>query len=262
MATLMLSFAFASIAGVPLGIVLGTRLGWRAPFLALTVLGLPALGLAAFSLPHMVSHADGPRRHPLTTLLDTLTVPAHRRAYALIALLMVAAFAVIPFIGTALVANAGVAQGQLPAVFLAGGLLSLVTTPWVGRLVDRFGAAMVFRGMAPLSATMILVITHLPPVGIGVATPVAALLMAANSSRMVTAMALITSSIEPRRRGSFLSVNAAVQHVATGLGAALGGLIVDGGAGEPLRHYDTLGTIAAAATILALWLAARIRPLE
>lgn len=259
-ATLMLAFAVASVAGVPLGITLGSWLGWQAPFFALTALGLPLVGLAAWSLPPLAAVGDGTRRHPLGDLLDTLTAPAHRRAFALIALLMVGAFAVIPFISTAFVSNGGVTEAQLPAVFIAGGLLTLVSTPLAGRLVDRFGAWPVFRGVVPLSAAMMLVLTHLPPVGIGVAAPVTAVLMATNASRMVAAMSLITSSIEPRRRGSFMSANSAVQHVATGVGATLGGMIVEGGAGEPLRFFGAVGMLAATFTVASLWLAARIHP--
>ena len=257
---LMLAFAVASVVGVPLGIMLGTRLGWQAPFFALTALGLPLVGLAAWALPPLAAHVDDTPRHPLAHLFETLTVPAHRRGFALIALLMVGAFSVIPFISTAFVANVGVTEAQLPAVFIAGGLLTLMATPLVGRLVDRFDPLAVFRILVPLSAAMMLVLTHLPAVGIVVAAPVAAVLMATNASRMVTAMSLITSSIEPRRRGSFMSANSAVQHVASGVGATLGGMIVAGGAGEPLRHFGTVGILAAVVTVASLWIAPRIRP--
>lgn len=258
--TLMLAFAVASVVGVPLGLTLGTRMGWQAPFFALAALGLPLVGLAAWALPPLASHVDGARRHPFARLLDTLTAPAHVRGFALIAMLMVGAFSVIPFISTSLVANVGVTQTQLPAVFITGGLLTLLTTPLIGRLVDRFGALSVFRGVVPMSAGMMLVMTHLPAVGILGAAPVTAVLMATNSGRMVTAMSLITNSIEPRHRGGFMSVNSSVQHVASGLGTTCSGLILDGGAGEPLRHYGLVGILAAATTLASLWLAARIRP--
>jgi len=257
---LMLAFAVASVAGVPLGIALGVRLGWQAPFYALTALGLPLVGVAAWCLPRLAARVDDQPRHPLARLLDTLRVPAHRRAFVLIALLMVGAFAVIPFIGAAFVANVGVTEAELPAVFIAGGLLTLVTTPLVGRLVDRFGPLPVYRVVVPLSAAMILVLTHLPAVGIARAAPVAAVLMATNAGRMVTAMALITASIEPRVRGSVMSVTSSVQHVATGLGAVIGGMIVEGGAGEPLRNFGTVGVLAAGVTLASLMLAPRIRP--
>ncbi len=258
--TLMLAFAVASVVGVPLGIALGTRLGWQAPFFALAALGLPLVGLAAWSLPPLAAHVDGTRRHAFARLLDTLTVPAHVRGFALIAMLMVGAFSVIPFISTSLVANVGVTQDQLPAIFIAGGLLTLLTTPLTGRLVDRCGALPVFCGSVPMSAGMMLVLTHLPAVGILGAAPVTAALMATNAARAVTAMSLITTSIEPRRRGGFMSVNSSVQHVASGLGTTCAGLIVSGGAGEPLRHYGTVGILAATITLASLWVAARIRP--
>ena len=260
--TLMMAFAVASVAGVPLGIALGTRFGWQMPFFALTALGLPLVGLAAWSLPPLAAHVDSSRRHPLARLLETLSAPAHRRAFALIALLMVGAFAVIPFISTVFVANVGVTEAQLPAVFVTGGLLTLVSTPLTGRLVDRFGALSVFRGIVPLSAMMMLVLTHLPAVGIMGAAPVAAVLMATNAGRMVTAMSLITASIEPRYRGSFMSLNSSVQHVASGLGAIVGGAIIEGGAGEPLRHFGTVGILAAGVTVASLSLASGIRPAE
>ena len=98
--------------------------------------------------------------------------------------------------------------------------------------------------------------------GILGAAPVTAVLMAAHAGRMVTAMALIAASIEPRRRGSFMSVNSSVQHVASGLGTTCAGLFVDGGAGEPLRHFGTVGILAAAVTIASLWLAARVHPVD
>jgi len=190
-----------------------------------------------------------------------LNCPPHRLAYAMISLLMVGAFSVIPFISTSFVANVGVTQSQLPLVFVAGGLLTLATTPLAGRLVDRFGGLAVFRGVVPLSALGMLILTHLPAVGIGGAATAAAFLMATNSARMVTAMTLITASVEPRRRGGFMSVNSAVQHLASGLGTTIGGMIVEGGAGEPLRHFGTVGILAAALTLTSLWIAPRIRPI-
>jgi predicted MFS family arabinose efflux permease len=57
-----------------------------------------------------------------------------------------------------------------------------------------------------------------------------------------------------------MSVNSSVQHIASGLGTTCSGLIIDGGAGEPLRHFGLVGMLAAAITLASLWLAARIRP--
>ena len=81
-----------------------------------------------------------------------------------------------------------------------------------------------------------------------------------NAGRLVSSVSLITASIEPRRRGSFMSVNSSVQHIASGLGTVCGGLILEGGAGEPLRYFGTVGILAVAVTLTSLWFAGRVRP--
>ncbi|MEX2168221.1 MAG: hypothetical protein WD851_02840 [Pirellulales bacterium] len=54
-----------------------------------------------------------------------------------------------------------------------------------------------------------------------------------------------------------------MQHVAAGLGAYLGGIIVTQPAPTaPLEHFGTVGWIAAIATLASLWLAGRVRTAE
>jgi predicted MFS family arabinose efflux permease len=151
----------------------------------LAAMGLPLLGVAAWTMPPLTGHLGGPRRRPLAQLLDTLTYPSHRPALALTAVLMFGAFSVIPYISVSYVSNAG---------------------------------------------------------------------------RLVSSVSLITASIEPRRRGGFMSVNSSVQHIASGPGTVCGGLILEGGAGGPLLHFGTVGILAVAVTLTSLWFAGRVRP--
>ncbi len=85
--------------------------------------------------------------------------------------------------------------------------------------------------------------------------------MVANSSRMIAAMALVTDSVEPARRGGFMSANSSMQHIATGLGAFLGGRILGQSATNELTHYGIVGVIGCIATLLSIYLAGRLRPL-
>ncbi len=183
---LMSAFGLASVVGVPFGITLGTRFGWQAPFFVLGVLGLPLAVLAAWTLPPLTGHLGSGTKRPPGDFVATLILPPHRWAFALVATLMFGAFAVIPYISTALVANIGAKETQLPIVFIVSGLLTFVSTPLVGRLVDRRGALRVFCGIVPVSAAMMMLMTHLPRVGPIGAIPVAALLMASNAGRMVS----------------------------------------------------------------------------
>lgn len=258
--TLMSGFALASVAGVPVGIWIGDTWGWRAAFLALAAASLPTIALAFRAIPPVRGHAARRREPVLPRLVETLTLPAHRRAFALVSVLMVGAFAVIPFISASFVAHVGVRPAQLPIVYVAGGLVTLVGSPWIGRLADRHGTWQVFRGVVPVSAAMMVVITHLPRVGVWYAAAVTAVLMLANTGRMVAAMALVSAAVEPARRAGFMAVNSSIQHVACGIGTAIGAAIAGGDPGEPLARYGLAGWFAATVTLASLWFAARLRP--
>jgi predicted MFS family arabinose efflux permease len=255
---LMSAFALASVFGVPLGIFLGTNYGWHIPFIALAVLGLPVLVLAPMALPPLRGHLGQVHAHPLRSVIETFSVANHLNAFALIAVLMVGSFAVFPYLSTYLVENVGMSEAQLPIVYIVGGGLTLFTAPWIGRLADRHGKLTVYRWIAPLSALCFVIITQLPTAQLAFAVAVFGALMVVNSGRMIAAMAMVTSSVQPHRRGGFLSANSSMQHVSSGFGAYLGGLIIQQTGGR-LVHFGAVGWLAGAATLLSLWLAGRIR---
>jgi hypothetical protein len=76
---------------------------------------------------------------------------------------------------------------------------------------------------------------------------------------MVPAMALTTASAAPRLRGSFLSLNASVQHAASGLAAALGGLMLGQGEGGEMTGFPPVGGLACVAALGSVWLAGHLR---
>jgi DHA1 family inner membrane transport protein len=257
--TLMTGFALASVAGVPLGLYIGTNYGWHVPFIALAIGGAPALLLAPFALPPLNSHVGKKHQHPLRSIVETFGHENHLNAFALITMLMIGSFTVFPFLSPYLVKNVGMTEDQLPLVYIAGGALTLFTAPIVGRLADRYGKLAVFQLLIPCSALLLLAITHLPRVAVWVAVAIFGALMVCNVGRMIAAMAMITSSVEPRRRGAFLSANASVQHMASGLGAYIGGVIVTEAADGQILHFGLVGWIAALSTLSSVWLATRVR---
>jgi len=258
---LMSAFAVASVLGVPFGLSLGTEYGWRTPFLLLAGGGVLILLAALKGMPRLTGHlnADRPRRDPLAEIVTTLTHPHHVRAFSLIVTLMFGSFMVIPYISPYLVANVGVTERQLPWVYVAGGALTLVGAPIVGRLADRHGKLFIYRCTAPLSGLLMLAVTLLPPVSLWIAVVVTACLMLGNASRMIAAMAMIMASVEPSRRGGFMTANASIQHLATGLGAYVGGLTLIKAPDGSFQRYPWLGLIALVTTLISLYLAGRIR---
>jgi predicted MFS family arabinose efflux permease len=130
----------------------------------------------------------------------------------------------------------------------------------IGRLADQFGKLPVYRVVATISIGLMLVVTNLPRVPLAVAMGVVGAFMLSNAGRMVAALTMITGSVERRVRGGFMSANSAVQHLASGLGAAIGGQILVKAADGTQQHFGRIGLFATIATGISLWLAGRVRP--
>jgi len=253
-----LGFPLSAIAGVPLGLALGSAYGWRAPFIAVAVVSA-LLWVALYRmLPPLGAHRHG-RAEPAMARLRTVFGDAnHRAAFALGSVLMFAGFLVIPFISPYMVGNVGLTEADLPWMYLAGGSATLLSSQWIGRLADRHGKTRVFRIVAVLSIAPLLITTHLPPVPVPVAIGASMLFMVLVSGRYVPALALINGAVAPRVRGAFLVFNSALQQLSTGLATLAAGAVL-GHEGARITHYGTAGLLAVGATVVAIVLAGRVR---
>lgn len=257
--SLMTGFALASVAGVPLGLFLGTNFGWRVPFYALVIAGIPILFLTPLAMPPLNEHLHSVQPHPIRSLVETFSYRSHLNAFILTIALMLGSFSVFPYVSAYFVANVGMTEQQLPVIYVVGGFLTLFAAPIIGKLTDRFGKLTVYRIIAPVSALLLLAITMLPRVHMAAAVCVFGALMVSNVGRMIAAMAMITGSVDPRRRGGFLSANSSVQHIASGIAAYIGGFVITQSESGQIEGFGTVGLIAACSTISTLWLAGRVR---
>jgi predicted MFS family arabinose efflux permease len=254
------SFSLAAVAGVPAGLWIAAHSTWRTPFLALAAASIVVAIATSRILPPLSSHlAHAVRRRPVAQLRAIFGEPNHLRTFAFTVVLMFAGFTVIPFIAPYNVANVGLAEIDLPIMYLAGGLATLVTSPIIGRLADRYGKKRVFGIIGVMSIAPILITTHLEPVSLSVVVACAVLFFVLVTGRFGPGMALISGSAEPQLRGSFMSFNASIQQLGAGLAALTAGLIIGRAPDGTLTHYGVVGWIAAACTVLAIWLASRIR---
>jgi predicted MFS family arabinose efflux permease len=259
MGVLMSAFSVASIVGVPAGLYLANLLGWRAPFGVLSGLGVAVLVLMYFVLPPLRGHLGKRSGGAAANLWVALSEPTHMRAYVLTTALVMSTMMVSPYMVSYLEFNVGMDKNEVPFIYLCGGIAMLLTLTPIGRLADRLGKLPVFRVLALLTIIPLLLVTNLPPVSLATALAVTTFFMVVSAGRMVPAMALITASAGPRRRGSFLSVNSSVQQMACGLAAEAAGTILGKGEGEALTGFPKVGVLAAAATLLSVALAGRLR---
>ena len=264
MGVVMTSFSVATVAGVPLALFLASHFNWHAPFLAIALMvSVCALG-AAKTLPslkgHLAAHPIGDSApNMLANLRLVLVDPNHLRAYAMSASMVFAGFAVIPYITLYLQGNAGFKPEQIPYVYLTGGICTLISARFIGHWSDRAGKAYAFRRLALLMPLPLLAMTlsaDLPMVGVLL---VSSMLFVVMSGRMIPGMALIGAAADPRRRGSFMTLNSAVQSLAMGLAALVGGQILGRDGNGHLTHYWMAALLGGGASLLSFVLASKLR---
>ena len=138
--------------------------------------------------------------------------------------------------------NLHVTKSQLPVMFMVSGVSTLMIMPFIGKLSDKVDK---FRLMWLATAWLMLIVviyTNLIPVPFWLVVTLNVLLMMGVMSRMVPAMALITSLPTMPDRGAFMSINSSLQYVSGGIAAAIGGLIIQQKTPHsPIEHFDILG---------------------
>ncbi len=253
------AFSLAAVLGVPLGLWFAAHFSWRMPFLILAGASVVAWAVAWRTVPALDAHLGGERRQPVAQLRAIFGVPNHLRAFGFMIVLLSSVFLVIPFIAAYNVANVGVTETDLPYIYFAGGLATLFTAPLIGWLADRYGKKRVFTVLAFASLVPIVVMTHLPPLPLAMALVVSVIFFIFVPGRFGPAMALVTGSVAPPLRGSFMSFNGAIQQLGAGGASLVAGLLVARAADGTLHGFDLAGWCSVAATLMAIVLAWRIR---
>ena len=254
----------ASALGLPVGLYFAFNYGWNWPFIALGIVSVLNAIAVYFTLPPVRAHLD--TTEPRVRSWEFIKrIPQHKNQWMALTytmLLMFGHFSVIPFITPYLVENVGFERQEITWVYLIGGLATIITNPRVGRWADRTGRHRVFQIMAFLSIVPILALTNLPEVPLWSALVVTGLFFILAGGRMVPSTAIVTSVIKPQNRGSFMSLNSSVQNMTAGLASIAAGIIVvipEGG--HHVYGFWKVGLIAAAFTLLAIWMMGRIKAL-
>jgi len=253
------AFSLAAVMGVPLGLWFAAQYSWRIPFLALAGLSIAVGAVAWRVLPPLDANvSSSPRRNAVAQLRAIFGVRNQLTAFAFIIALMLSVFLVVPFVAPYNVANVGIAEAELPYIYFAGGLTTLFTAQVFGYLADRYGKKRVFSVLAVISIVPILVMTHLPRVPLAWVLASTVLSFVFIPGRFGPAMALITGSVSPRLRGSFMSFNASIQQLASGVAVYIAGLIIGRAGDGTLTRYGWVGWLSVGFTLLAILLARRI----
>ncbi|WP_026950984.1 MFS transporter [Algoriphagus mannitolivorans] len=261
MGLVMSAFSFASVMGVPLGLFLASLSDWHTPFYILGGLSILALGMIVKFIPNIAGHLNQEiqRPSPIQVISRVTGNSNQMRAITLSIMMMFGQFMIIPFLSPFNVANVGFSEMQLTYIYIAGGGFTIFTSPWVGKLSDKYGKLKVFTIFMVLNLVPIGIITHLGVTPIPFVLMITTMFFVTSNGRYVPAAAIITGTAKPENRGSFLSFNSAVQQIAAGFASLIAGLIIGENELGQLTNFNIVGYLAIFFSILCIPLARRVK---
>jgi predicted MFS family arabinose efflux permease len=262
----MAGFSVASAIGVPSGLYIATHWGWHAPFILLGVLAALTVVQIYFFVPSMRGHLLKTAQSISTPQFLKSIFQNKNQMLALLmsSMLVFGQFSIIPFLSAYMVNNVGFTQEQLTYIYLSGGCVTLFTSPLIGRLADKHGRRIVFTVFGLLCVIPLVVITNLPHMdNVYWVLLISTFFWIVIGGRMIPAMAIVTSTVPPQNRGSFMSINASVQNLSSGLSSLVAAQIIttEVSTGRIL-NYQYVGVVAVVFSLFSVWIGRKIATVE
>ncbi|NBE79826.1 MFS transporter [Micromonospora rubida] len=241
--------SLATVLGVPAGTWLGQQGGWRAPFLALTALGVLALVVIAVLLPTTRpedshgAYASAPHTGRFVIVLATTAVS------------VTGIFAGFTYVERFLTTVTGFAPQTVSVMLFVFGLAGIVGVSGVGPLLDRFphGSLVLTVGLQAVALTGLYLFADVKAAVIGLLA-----LLGASAAPVFMATQARILQVAPGRTELGFAANSAAFNVGIAGGALIGGVA--------LSTVDTRGTFLVGAVLtfvsLAIVLAERLLPGE
>ena len=258
MGVVMASFSVASVLGVPTGLYLASLHNWQFPFFVLGCVSILVFGLIFLFIPSLTAHITAKKGNTLETILGFFKERNTAISLLFMLFVMIGQFSVIPFISPYLVSNVGFPEKNLFLIYLVGGLVTIVSSPILGKLADKYGKPKVFAISAALSTIPVYLITNLEPIQTPILLCITAFFFILMGGRMIPASAIASSAALPQVRGSFMSINSSVQQFGSGISAYIAGQIIFKTPSGQLENYPIVGYLAIIASIVAIYLCFKV----
>jgi predicted MFS family arabinose efflux permease len=198
-------------------------------------------------------------KNPLLHLWHTVQKKHYRIGFTAMAILAIGGFMMMPWGSAFAINNLHITNHQLPILFMAAGVSTLIIMPIIGKLSDKIDKFKIFLAASVWMIIMVMIYTNLTPVPFALVVCMNILFMIGIMGRMIPAMALNTALPHMQDRGAFMSISSSLQQISGGVGAYVSGLIVvQQTKTSPLEHYDTMGIVVSVLTLITIWLMYRI----
>lgn len=217
--------AVGQIVGIPLGIVLSGRWGFRAPFYIFAATMAATVVLLWLRIPQPpVKRTEG-RLTVGGAVRDYATMlrrPEVRWAAAAYFSMFLGVALFVVYLPTWLEREVGVTPNQIALMYLLGGVANVMTGPQAGRISDRVGRRRIILHSC-LGLSVAMAATPFLVTSAAVAYPMFFLTMVLMAMRTSPFSALLTALVTDERRGSLLSLSVAMGQVGMAVGGAVAG---------------------------------------
>ena len=140
-------------------------------------------------------------------------------------------------------------------VYMIGGACTLVTSPILGRMADRFGKLRIFIVSLLLSLVPIFLITNMGAIPFALVLAIYACWFVFSTGRNIPAQAMISTVVESSQRGQFMSFNSSFQQLFTGFASLIAGAIVTEAPNGSISNYNLVGYLSMVVVSGSLYLA-------
>jgi MFS family permease len=263
MGFMQMGFGAAQVLGIPISLFLANIWGWHSPFLMIVGLGTVVWLLIGIKMQPVTEHLKLQNdKNALLHLWHTVQKKHYRIGFTAMAILAIGGFMMMPWGSAYAINNLHITTHQLPMLFMAAGVSTLIIMPIIGKLSDKIDKFKIFTAGSCWMIIMVLIYTNMPVVPFVVVMFMNIFFMVGIMGRMVPAMALNTALPQMQDRGAFMSISSSLQQISGGVGAYISGLIVvQQTKTSPLEHYNTLGIVVSLLTLITIFLMYRISKL-
>jgi predicted MFS family arabinose efflux permease len=256
MGYLMAAFSVASVLGVPLSLYAANLISWHAPFIMVAIMGFLLIPFIIKFIEPMKGHiAENTARKPTEAFVIIFSRKNALLALALSALVVFGHFLIVPFINPFMEFNVEFTKNQIPLTYVVGGIATLFSAPFFGKLADKIGKIKVFTICSLLSLPFIYFITNMPVISFYYVLIATGIWFVVANGRMIATQAMVSNVIESQYRGSFMSVNSSLQQLFVGSASFMAGLIVTNDAvSKKIFHYNWVGYLSIAVLAFCIYL--------
>ncbi|WP_209329766.1 MFS transporter [Lunatimonas salinarum] len=250
MGWIQMAFAPSLVMGLPLSLYIASSFSWKMAYGMIFSFGVLALLLVVFlirPLENPASQFSAPWDH----IISNLKRSSYWTVYGANILIVSGDVIFMTFNAAFLTNNLGLTDSQLPFVYGAVGVTSLVAAPIFGKLADRFGKWTVFAIGTLLSIATVVVYTAGAIQRFEWIIFVHVGLFFGVNARMVSATALATAVPKKSDRGAFLAIDTSIQQLAGGIAAAITGWVIFQGLDGILLNYPQIGWLMAILMLLS-----------